>query len=121
MNDNELYLCYVQEPWAYFTIKMEGQWGDDWDGRPYECNAGEPYDYACKVAYEGDFITPDEGYYNSPFSVDDINRGDIAWLRVAWWSTKPKVALFAGATLAEFKEKVETAGGTIYEPTRRQS
>lgn len=37
-------LCYVDEPWAYFTTqKLEDQWGDDWEDSPYEHNAGKPY------------------------------------------------------------------------------
>lgn len=27
----------------YFTSDIENQWGDDWDDRPYEHNAGKPY------------------------------------------------------------------------------
>lgn len=38
-------LCYVEEPWAYFTTKaLEKQWGDDWNDAPYEDNAGDPYE-----------------------------------------------------------------------------
>lgn len=37
-------LCYIDGPWAYFTTQnLHKQWGDDWDDRPYECNAGSPY------------------------------------------------------------------------------
>ena len=28
----------------YFTSDMTAQWGDDWDDRPYEHNAGPPYE-----------------------------------------------------------------------------
>ncbi len=37
-------LCYVDEPWAYFTpAALTDQWGDDWNDTPYEHNAEEPY------------------------------------------------------------------------------
>lgn len=37
-------LCFVKGNRAYFTRKdLDEQWGDDWDDRPYEYNAGEPY------------------------------------------------------------------------------
>ena len=37
-------LCYVDEPWAFFTTQeLSKQWGDDWDHSPYEHNAEEPY------------------------------------------------------------------------------
>ena len=38
-------LCYVDEPWAYFTTQdLDKQWGDDWNDAPYEHNAGTPYE-----------------------------------------------------------------------------
>ena len=42
--EEEYKLCYVEGQKAYFTSNFEKQWGDDWNDRPYECNAGEPYD-----------------------------------------------------------------------------
>jgi len=37
-------LCYVDGSTAYFTTQdLSGQWGDDWNGRPYEHNAERPY------------------------------------------------------------------------------
>lgn len=40
----EYKLCYVEDNFAYFTNDFENQWGDDWNDRPYEHNAGEPYE-----------------------------------------------------------------------------
>ena len=40
----EYKLCYVEGQKAWFTDNFEKQWGDDWNDKPYECNAGEPYD-----------------------------------------------------------------------------
>ena len=36
-------LCYLENNIMYFTSDIENQWGDDWDDRPYEHNAGKPY------------------------------------------------------------------------------
>ena len=63
---------------------------------PYEHNAGTPYIWAShrdvesyelmKVAYEGPFVTPDAYHTNSPYSVEMINAGAVAWLRTEQWA-----------------------------------
>ena len=109
-------LCYVKGPWAYF---FDGEptdiWGDDWNDTPYECNAGPPYSAPhgdpsslAVVAWDGDFVEPADGHFNSPFSVDDINRGIIPWLR------NKKQWIWAGTTLRDFIDLVEDCGGTVY-------
>ena len=123
MNNPEDYLklCYIDEPWAYFTTQaLDQQWGDDWDDAPYEHNAGEPYDsefdkgdwQIIKVAYDGDLLTPNWNRLNSPYSVLDININQVVpWLQ----SWKPKeVKIYAGASLHEFIEKVNSVGGCVY-------
>lgn len=41
---SEFKLCYVKQPWLYFTTQdLEDQWGDDWNDAPYQHNAGKPY------------------------------------------------------------------------------
>ena len=42
--NDEFKLCYVKGNKAWFTDNLEKQWGDDWNGKPYERNAEEPYD-----------------------------------------------------------------------------
>lgn len=119
-------LCYVHEPWAYFTTcALDQQWGDDWDDAPYEHNAGEPYEWApyremppyeiFRIAYEGDFATPADGHLNSSWSVQSINEKKIAWLRPTPWS-KHAVHLFAGTSLREFTQRIQEAGGIVYLP-----
>lgn len=109
-------LCYVYGHWAYFTKKpIHEQWGDDWNDAPYEHNAGEPYDYALKVAWEGPLEEPSEGHLNSPYSVEQINAGQIAWLRTDKWIT-PAQAIMAGATIGEFIDGIYRAGGTVFLP-----
>lgn len=132
-------LCYVDHGWAYFTTQPLGkQTGDDWNDVPYEHNAGAPYeptifytgtgpenDPACwnadgspkwvivKVAFEGPFDEPSENHSNSPFSVDMINAGAIAWLRTSRWANE-SINIPAGTSLKSFIELVKKAGGKVY-------
>ena len=116
-------LCYIDGPWAFFTTQpLENQWGDDWDDVPYEHNAGCPYEpiegeswEIIKVAWEGPFITPDDGVINSRYSVQAINRGDIAWLRPVVWE-KLFRPISAGTTLQEFTDYMISVGGMVYFP-----
>ena len=127
-------LCYVKEPWAYFTTQeLSRQWGDDWNGAPYEHNAGPPCAYAehdkeagrepweiVKVAWDGDFETPSCGHCNSPFTVEQINSGAIAWLRTSRWIHGKACAIPAGTTLARFRELIRAGGGFVYESTNNE-
>lgn len=104
MENKEFYLCYVDGNEAWFTSEWDKQWGDDWDDHPYEHNAGEPYEYDYSAPQQGVengrgiypkieqkillFSLPcyyklpcDDFEYNSPFSIEDINAGAIAWIR----------------------------------------
>lgn len=157
-------LCYVKEPWAYFTTQpLDKQWGDDWNDAPYEHNAEEPYEpcwhnlprwrndptakrgwrkgtqtplevgelcqcdsclrdwnedgtpkwFITKLAWDGRLNTPSCNHYNSPWSVEQINAGAVAWL-TSTPDVKPIVVIHAGATIEEFIEKVKQAGGKVY-------
>ena len=118
---SEPILCYVDNPWAYFTTQpLEKQWGDDWNDAPYEYNAGTPYEWhepdgeprweIVTVGYHGDFWEPGDRTLNSPYSVETINAGAVPWL--APFGGSP--GLFAGAPLAEFKRFVWEHGGRIF-------
>ena len=117
-------LCYIKGPWAFFTTQpLEEQWGDDWGDAPYEHNAGYPYGpregeswEIIKIAWDGPFITPDDGVINSRYSVQAINRGDIAWLRPEAWCKGPLRPISAGAILQEFRDRMISAGGMVYFP-----
>jgi hypothetical protein len=123
----ELRLCYVDGNWAYFTSRpLTEQWGDDWDDVPYEHNAEPPYAYADydraqglqpwtveRVAWQGPFITPNHEHINSPYSVQAINRGAIAWLRPDYMATDAK-PIPAGTTIGDFIRIVQAAGGKAY-------
>lgn len=135
---NDLNLCYVEPPWAYFTsAPLDEQWGDDWDDAPWQHNAGPPYDHngqtIKKVAYQGILYPPGEGPRieydgiestgrNGNFvSVEDMNRGDrsVPWLvevQLQGREIGVGVEIHAGVSLTEFIELVETAGGQVYLP-----
>ena len=124
-------LCYVESPWAYFTTQdLSKQWGEDWDDVSYEYNAGTPYEWyegrdgeeswkIFKVAWDGNFQTPSQSYggINSPWSVEDINSGVVAWLHTSRWISGPKTVIPAGTTLEKFCELIQNSGeGTVYVP-----
>jgi len=123
-------LGYVDGNWAFFTTRnLADQWGDDWDDAPYEHNAGEPYCYSdhdakeerepweiTKVALDRYFEPPSEGHCNSPWSVEQINAGAVAWLRSSRWKTGKPIVIPAGTTFARFCELIGEGGGTVYFP-----
>ena len=117
-NNMNLKLCYVEGNFAYFTSKpLEEQWGDDWDDAPYEHNAETPYEeegYTIyKLAFECDLKQPCEDHINSPYSVEDINKGKVAWLRSYSWREE-QTAIFAGESVQSFIDKILKANGEIY-------
>lgn len=119
-------LCYIDpdKPKAYFTTNWEKQWGDDWDDRPYESNAGTPYDYYIennkKVPIsikEIFFELPYDVYYETPrdtmYSVEDINNHRVPWI------VYNGNYIFAGISYTNFVKQIEELGGRIYTPKRR--
>ena len=135
-------LCYIDGATAYFTTQeLSVQWGDDWDDVPYEHNAGRPYEagyyhysdgrskpiaaqwnddgtpkweiYTLKFDAGWRLETPASHHYNSPYSVNMINAGAVAWLSGTDTDGKP-IAIEAGASIEEFKQKVRQCGGKIY-------
>ena len=77
-----LKLCYLENNIMYFTSDIENQWGDDWDDRSYEHNAGTPYETHTtvkKIAFIGYYSEPCSLRNNSPYSVQDINNGAVPW------------------------------------------
>ena len=111
-------LCYVRDGVMYFTDNFENQMGDDWDDAPYEYNAEPPYeiiDWLPDNTHRGniryiafidvDVTKPCDYGINSPFSVEDINKGAVPWL----FNNKAK-ALKGGATMNEAKGWLKKAG-----------
>lgn len=101
-------LCYVDGNFAWFTLEpLDKQWGDDWNDRPYQDNAGPPYELSPlqKVAFDGNFETPSENF--AWFTVKEINRGEVPWL-------SGLTQIYAGVSIDEFTELIEDGGGHVY-------
>lgn len=118
-------LCYVSGDRAYFTTQpLEKQWGDDWNDAPYEHNAGRPYTWReghdteprwdiTQIAFEADLKQPcHEYHYNSPFSVQQINRLAVPWLKTC--SDYPASGIWAGTPLGMFKRIIWALDGRIF-------
>lgn len=127
---DEPVLCYVNGQRAFFTTQpLESQWGDDWNDAPYEHNAGSPYapswiDKRDKkplweihsVLFCSELVTPDYEAWNSPYSVQDINAGNIPWLREADdTSAGEHIRIYAGCTLTDFRRLIVQACGCVSE------
>ena len=113
---NPDYIEEKQEKYAYFTpINLDKQWGDDFNDAPYEHNAGIPYDdyydennkkiefEIIRIPFYFNYHAKypcDWGGCNSPFSVQDINRGVVSWI---YLSKKDEYdTLFAGDSIEKF-------------------
>lgn len=129
----DLKLCYVDKQEAWFTsCSLEKQWGDDWNDAPYEHNAGYPYEYhwegegedrkrvehqLLKIYWDSyDYQPPCATHLNSPWSVEDINKGKYPWLKTPNYS-KELPPIHAGTSLDEFIRLIEASdGGEIFLP-----
>lgn len=128
MSKDDAVLCFVDRSWprAWFTTRpLNEQWGDDWDDAPYEHNAGHPYYWNPRVDkgtpytlfyvfFDADLVTPCDGCLNSSWSVEQINKGAVAWLRSRSHVKDPTVIL-AGTPYGEFKKLIWSTGGQIFE------
>ena len=128
-------LCYIKDHCAWFTDNFEKQWGDDWNDKPYETNAEEPYDHwteDVRIKYEFGYkvrsvVHPiklkkvffdfeDWGCYTilpcdrGRFSVQEINRGITPWI----WTQDFRID--AGTELEEFIRIIKENGGEVYLP-----
>ena len=115
-------LCYIDNPWAYFTTQpLEQQTGDDWDDGFFEWNAGDPYEgdgwQIIKVAFDSHHLIDTATSYAHDLSVEAINKGAAPWLRVgSAYSNASRVGFYAGGTLSQFIEFVEAVNGRVYVP-----
>lgn len=135
-------LCYVRGSAWFTTQEIEKQWGDDWNDAPYEHNAGRPYDWRpdkwvkdkgdgtggmvpndeprwelIEIPFSVDLEEPDwhSRQTNSPWSVEQINRGATPWL-ISPDYAKHAVKVWAGTPLREFIAVIESLGGRIWLP-----
>ncbi len=137
-------LCYIEGHFAYFTTQeLSKQWGDDFDDAPYEHNAGTPYTPTIYYHVDGteskkleDWIGGKPNWeikkicffgfdnMNAPcdvwengnsmvISVDDINKKKAPWLQNSKYD-KPRIKVWAGCSIEEFKKLVKKGGGEIY-------
>ncbi len=106
-------LCFASKGHAYFTTQpLHLQWGDDWDDAPMR-EACPPYYpsreenwWLIEVAYEGDFVGPEE--VESPLSVKELNAKVAPWLHHLRTGTQ----IYAGCTLEEFFELMQRCGAS---------
>lgn len=120
-------LCYVHDSSAYFTTQaLADQSGEDWYKRPYEYNARppwEPYEddefwSIIKIHFGGDYRQPCSGRASSPYSVEQINAGEVPWLdHTSLGDSEPATSIMAGTPLSEFKRIIWETGGEIFEKT----
>lgn len=86
---------------------------------PYDANAEEPYEgddwRIYRLAWSGPFSEPKDGYFSCPWSVDMINRREIAWLRPHSYGPHHNAVIHAGTSYKDFKRLVQSVGGEIYE------
>lgn len=121
--------------YLYFTNDLSKQWGDDWNDAPYEHNAGDPYDDeteiiqvpviipGCGCEYNEELwekwyeeysnfgsvyikMPYDYGNGNSPFCIDDINHGAVAWLYASIGYRKG-IAIYGGDNFEKVLGKYE--------------
>jgi len=117
---SECKLCYIADPWAYFSDNPS-QTGDDWDDAPYEHNAGRPYwgegFTVRRVLFQCDaFETPAAiAGLNSRYSVDQINKRHVPWLTPSSWHGADNEPIFTGVTVDDFMRRIRDAGGTCVE------
>lgn len=71
---------------------------------------GVPFWDIVKIAFEGSFDQPKDYHYNSQYSVEDINKGNIAWLL----SYDKSVGIFAGGSILDFIKKINLVNGVCY-------
>ena len=125
----EYKLCYIVKNKAWFTDNFEKQWGDDWNDKPYDCNAGYPYEYWSELIEDNPdiwkrkwkqhtiklktvyFETGDwdekQPHEMGNFSVEEINKGAVAWIYTG------KYSIYAGTEMDKFIDIIEKNGGKV--------
>lgn len=75
---------------------------------------GTPAFSIVKVAFDGNFEAPCDTCYNSPWSVEQINAGAVAWLRATQQADGKPIVIPAGTTLERFCKLIREGGGSVY-------
>lgn len=126
-------LCYVKDEThtAYFTSRpLADQWGDDWNDRPYEHNAGTPstwrdvatggweiveVEFHCGDRFKSPAQRSQTSKGGSSYSVEDINKsgGHIPWLTDTAFKLP---SILPGCPLHKFIHTILSAGGACRLP-----
>ena len=116
-------LCYasVVDDWTtyhlYFTDNYVDQWGDDWNDRPADCNAGDPYEddehHIVSMYLSFDCLGSDIIFGGKSYSVEDMNYGMVPWI-VFKGKSGSDYKLMGGDTFMEVLTKVEISGKCKY-------
>jgi len=64
-----------------------------------------------KIMFDAEVRLPNYGVANSDYSVQDINKKKIAWIRSLYHKNK---SIYAGVNVTEFIEAIEGMGGECY-------
>lgn len=111
-------LCYADEKFLWFTdTPIDKVWGDDWNDAPYEHNAGEPYPEFgpfTKIVIDYDYCLPCYNELNSQWTVEQINAGAIAWVRLRFWNGQKDIFFPAGVELSRVLAECEKAKIDVY-------
>lgn len=128
---NNLKLCYVENNVAFFTSKgLNGHRNVGWHKGNYTDNADPPrkydpeFDSECEEweilivpFYAPRLSTPCETgspfYRDSRWSVDEINKGHVAWLATDVYSMNDEkiVRIWPGTSPEEFRKIIREIGG----------
>lgn len=104
----EARLCFVKDGFAYFSHKNPKRIvGDDWDDAPWEHNADEPYEYDCKIGFDG-------GGWHKSLSTYNNCAMDFAKKKLPWLVGPGGATIESGISLDEFLFRIESTGGSIY-------
>ncbi len=116
-------LCYIDfvDDWntykLYFTNKYDDQWGDDWNDRPANCNAGSPYEdddhHIVSMYVEFEWMTTDIIFGGKTYAVVDMNKGGVPWL-IYKNKDYTDYKIMGGMTLISVLSMLEISGVTNY-------
>ena len=136
LKSNDYRLCQIisfdyKSPFSikkaiFTTQNVAKQMGKYWNKIPYtHARKANEWKYNKKhvwnlleICFEAPFEAPAELFEDPnlcPYSIYDINNGDVSWLRpipkLTSYSAKP---IYAGITLHKFKKIIEKENGKIY-------
>ena len=108
-------LCLIKENLAYFVDDIENVTGDDWNDKPYECNAGDPYE-----EFDPLVVYFDEGYISRRpgtsfdaggyISLEEIKQSHGSF--IVYYKDGDSISY--GDTLKKFVESLRKHEGNAY-------